>query len=67
MIICAIYVFDQNSFNKICVSFILALNAINAFIYSSMSENVRAKSKLVSWSMYIIIIILLAKILFVGF
>ena len=67
LIASAIYVFDYSSFNKICVSLILTLNGINAFIYDSASNDTRAISKWCSRAMYLVIFILIAKLLFWGF
>jgi hypothetical protein len=67
MIVCAFYTFDYNSFNKTWVSILLTLNGINAFIDNSRSDAIRAISKWCRRVMYLVMVILLAKLLIWGF
>jgi len=67
MIISAFFVFDYNSFNKICASAVLLLNGVNALILAGDSDKFRFLSKWLVRVMYLVIILLIIKLLFWGF
>jgi hypothetical protein len=66
LIACAFYTFDYTSFNKICASYLLLSNGINFFIRDAESQSIKTLSKMISYSIYIVLALFLLKLLFYG-